>query len=71
MPCSTQKPFFMSLTSILRYQLFYELLKRTATLSTFLLSMMFGMHFDNVSGLLNSVAAAYAHLATPSVTITC
>ena len=50
---------------------FYELLIRTATLSTFSLSIMFGMHFDNVSVLLKSVAAAYVHLATSSVTITC
>ena len=35
--------------------------------------MMFGMHFDNVSVLMNSVVAAYmyVHLATSSVTITC
>ena len=31
---------------------------------------MFKMHFDNVSVLLNSVTAAYIHLATSSVTIT-
>ena len=51
---------------------FHELLKSTATLSTFFsLCMMFGMHFDNISVLLNSVAAAYVHLATLSVTMTC
>ena len=48
-----------------------ELLKSTATLSTFSLCMMFGMHFDNVSVLLNSVAAAYVNLATSRVTMTC
>ena len=50
---------------------FYDLLKSTATLSTFSLCMMFGMHFDNVSVLLNFVTAAYLHLATSSVTMTC
>ena len=29
------------------------------------------MHFDNVSVFLNSVVAAYVHLATSSVKITC
>ena len=33
--------------------------------------MVFEMHFDNVSVHLNSVAAAYAHLAASGVTITC
>ena len=33
--------------------------------------MMFGMHFDNASVLLNSVAAPYVHLATSSITFTC
>ena len=37
----------------------------------FSLCMMFGMHFDNVSVPLNSVAAAYVHLATSSVTVSC
>ena len=32
---------------------------------------MFGMHLDNVSVLVNSVVAAYVHLATSSVIITC
>ena len=32
---------------------------------------MFRIHFDNVSVILNSVAAAYVHLSTSSVTITC
>ena len=49
---------------------FYKLLKSTATLSFFSRCMMFGMHFDNVSVLLNSVAAAYVHLATLNDTIT-
>ena len=33
--------------------------------------MMFGMLFDNVSVFLNSVVAAYVHLATSSVKIAC
>ena len=33
--------------------------------------MMFEMRFDNVSVFLNSVVAAYIHLATSSVKITC
>ena len=32
--------------------------------------MMFEVHFDNDSVLLNPVAAAYVHLATSSVTMT-
>ena len=32
---------------------------------------MFGMHFDNVSVFLNSVVAAYVHLATSIVKIAC
>ena len=37
----------------------------------FSLCMMLGMYFDNVSVLLNSIAAACINLATSSVTITC
>ena len=48
---------------------FYELLKKTPFfINFFSLCMIFGMHLDNVSVLLNSVAAAYVHLATSSVT---
>ena len=63
--------YFHFLNVNFKLSAFYELIIRTATLSTFSLSIMFGMHFDNVSVLLKSVAAAYVHLATSSVTITC
>ena len=68
---SNLKAYFHFLNVNISLSAFYELLKSTATLSTFSLCMMFRMHFDNVSVLLNSVAAAYVHLATSSVTMTC
>ena len=71
MHCSTQKPIFNFLTSILRYQRFMSFLKALPLYRLFILGMKFGMHFDNVSVLLNSVAVAYAHLASTSVTNTC
>ena len=50
---------------------FYELLKRTVIFSTFYTLYDVWNAFDNVSVLLNSVAAAYVNLATPSITTTC
>ena len=70
-PLFNPEAYFHFLNVNFKLSAFYELLIRTATLSTFSLSIMFGMHFDNVSVLLKSVAAAYVHLATSSVTITC
>ena len=70
-PLFNPEAYFQFLSVNFKLSGFYELLIRTATLSTFSLSIMFGMHFDNVSVLLKSVAAAYVHLATSSVTITC
>ena len=65
------KAYFHFLSVNFTLSAFDELLKSAATVSTFSLSMMVGMHFDNVSVILNSVAAAYVHLVTSSVTITC
>ena len=66
------KAYFHFLNVNFTLSAFYELLKSTATLSTFFsFCMMFGMHFYNVSVFLNSVVAAYVHLATSSVKITC
>ena len=66
------KAYFHFLNVNFTLSAFYELLKSTAIFSTFFsLCMMFGMHFDNVSVFLNSVVAAYVHLATSSVKITC
>ena len=66
------KTYFHFLNVNFTFSAFYELLKSTATLLTFFsFCMMFGMHFDNVSAFLSSVVAAYVHLATPSVKITC
>ena len=65
------KVYFHFLNVNFTLSAFYELLKSTVTLSALPLCRMFGMHFDNVSVLLNSVTAAYAHLAMPSVTIIC
>ena len=70
-PLFNPEAYFHFLSVNFKLSAFYELLIRTATLSTFSLSIMFGMHFDNVSVLLKSVAAAYVHLATSSVTFTC
>ena len=61
------KAYFHFLNVNFSFSALYELLKSTATLSFFLLCMMFGMHFDNVSVLLNCVAAAYVHLATSAL----
>ena len=69
--CSTQKHIFIFFTSILRYQRFMSFKEGLPLYQLFSLCIMFGMHFDNVSVLLNSVAAASVHLATSSVTITC
>ena len=65
------KAYFHFLSVNFTLSAFDELLKSTATLSIFSLSMMFGMHFDNVSVILNFVAVAYVHLVTSSATITC
>ena len=65
------KAYFHFLNINFTLSAFYELLKSAATLSTFSFCMMFGMHFDNVSVFLNSIVAAYVHLATSSVKITC
>ena len=70
-PLFKPEAYFHFLNVNFKLSAIYELLIRTATLSTFPLSIMFGMHFDNVSVLLKSVAAAYVHLATSNVTITC
>ena len=69
--CSTQKHIFIFLTSILSYQRFMRFKKDCHFIIFFSLCIMFGMYFDYVSVLLNSVAAAYVHLATSMVTITC
>ena len=51
-------------------QVWAATLKSTATLLTFFsFCMMFGMQFSNVSVFLNSVVAAYVHLATSSMLI--
>ena len=70
-PLFNPKAYFHFLNINFTLSTFYEFLRRTDTLSTFSLCIMLGMHFDNVSVLLNSVAATYVHLATLSVTITC
>ena len=70
--CSPQKLFFIFLTLILRYQRLNKFLKSTTTLSPFFhfvwclecILAMFQCFF-------NSVVAAYFHLATSSVKITC
>ena len=49
---------FIFLTSILRYQRFMSFKKAQPLNKLFSLCMMFRMHFDNVSVLLISVAAA-------------
>ena len=69
--CLTQKPIFILLTSILRYQRFMSFQKALPLYQLFSVCMMIGMHFDNVSVFLNSVVAPYVHLATSSVKITC
>ena len=69
--CSTQKPIFIFLTSFISLSAFYVLFEKHCHFIIFSLCMMFGMHFDNDSVLLNSVATAYVHLATSSVTMTC
>ena len=47
-------------------------LKALSLYQLFTLWMMFVMHFDNALELsLNSVIAAYVHLATSSITIIC
>ena len=68
---SNPKDYFHFLNANFTLEAFYELLKSTATLSTFSFCKMFGMNFYNVSVFLNSVVAAYVHLATSSVKITC
>ena len=66
------KAYFHFLNVNIPLSAFYELLNSTGTFSTFFsLCMMFGMRFDNVSVILNFIAAANVHLATSSVTITC
>ena len=66
------KAYFHFLNVNFTLSAFYELLKRTATLSTFFsFFMMFWMHYDNVSVFLNAVVATYVHLATSSVKVTC
>ena len=72
MHCSTQKSIFICLASTLRYQRFFWAFDRHCHFINFFPPcMMFGMHFDNDSFLLKSVAAACVHLSTSSVTITC
>ena len=65
------KAYFNFLNGNFTLSVFYELLKEIVALETLFTSlcMVFGMHFDYVLVLLNSVAAAYVHLATSSVTI--
>ena len=70
-PLFNQKAYFHFFASILRYQRFMSLQKGLPLFQLFTLCTMFGMHIDNISVLLNSVAAAYIHLTTPCVTITC
>ena len=65
------KAYFHFFTSFLRYRHFMSFYKALSLNQPFSLCMIFGMHFENDSALMNSVAAAYVHLATPSVTITC
>ena len=69
--CSTQKHIFHFLNVNFTLLAFYELLKAMPLYQPFSLCMMFAMHFDNVSVLLNSVATTYVHLETSSITITC
>ena len=69
MHCSTQKPIFTFLTLILRYQRFMSFSKALPIYQLFKFCLMFGIHFDNVSVNLNSVAAALVYLSTASVTI--
>ena len=64
------KAYFHFLNINFSLSVFSELLKSTATFSTFF-SLYDVWHFDNVSVLLNSVAATYVHLATSNVTKTC
>ena len=65
------KAYFHVLNVNFTLSAFYELLKGTLFHQLFSLCMTFGMHFDNISVLLNSVAAAYVNLATQSFTFTC
>ena len=70
--CNDQpKRLFSFFASILRYQCFMSFYKTLPFYQLLSLFMMFEMHFDNVSVLLNYVATTYVHLETSSVTITC
>ena len=69
--CSTQKPFFIFLTSFYVISVLWAFKKYCHFINFFSFCMMFGMHFDNVSVFLNSVVAVSIHLATSSVRITC
>ena len=69
--CSTQKHIFIFLRQYYVISVFWAFKKDCNFINFFSLCIMFGMHFNNFSVLLNSVAAAYVHLATSSVTITC
>ena len=71
MHCSTQNPIFTFLKSNFRYQHNMSFKIALALFQLFFTLYDVGMRFDNVSVILNFVAAAYVHLATSSVTITC